>query len=109
MCRTPRTVHDPTAHRVTSLAVWRGVPGADLASREVVGETHDDAILDEAREQLPAHVPGRKPEHLAEAGAAMLFDELDEKALEIRTERDRHASTSGRPESLPLPFCLREA
>jgi len=83
MCRTSRTVHNPTAHRVTSLAVWRRVPGADLASRDVVGQTHDDAILDETREQLPAHVPGRKSEHLAEAGAAMLFDELDQKALEI--------------------------
>jgi hypothetical protein len=70
----------------------RRLAAAQLFFRDVRRELHDEAIVHQADEHAPAGVTGRTPEHLADAEAAMMLDEMGEKRLKIRSKRNRHGA-----------------
>ena len=83
------TIHDPRSRRPPATAVGRAVT-LDFAPGDLVRQPDDDAVLQQAGKEAPPDVSGWQTEHLAEADAAVILDELREKVLKVRPERKGH-------------------
>ena len=86
-------IFDPRFARSAATGEWRGVAAAQLFSGEMLGKLHYQAVFDETDKHLPTGVTGRKTEHAALSKPAVVFDEINEEWLKIRSKRNRHATS----------------
>jgi hypothetical protein len=81
LARGARRVFHPRPAGPPLAAEGRASAPAHLFFRNVLGQLHDDAFLDQADKEFAAGVAGRQAEHATKAKAAMLLDEFSEEWL----------------------------